>query len=495
MPRHRPGHPAVAPRRVRILLVSQMYPGPDAPDLGTFVAELEAGLEARGHELARAVVDRRGGRSRHAALARDVVTTARRFRPDVVYAHFLVPAGLLAVLAGGRAGRPHGARPGRRERGPVASRARGHASRGPPGGGGSSRSRAGSASRLESVAPEARGTRGGDRLRRRSRPLLAGRPGRGARAARLEPRRDGVRLRRLAHRAEERPAPRARIRAARGGDARLRRRRAAARRARGPAGRPPRRRRAARRDAALAPRPRTSSASRASSSRSGSRRSRRWRAAARSSPRTWAARPSSSRRRPACSSTPRTRRRSPPRSRRPRRCPRPNLAARAAAERHDVRRQVERIEALLERAAGAPAAADAPGDGLLGGGRRAARGVEVVAQVRVPFDDDAVDDPAEDRADRRDDQVDPDVVELRPDEGGAEAPGRVDRRAADRDDRDVDGDERERDRERGRSARTCRSSSRRRMTRDEQRGHHDLDDDRRPSCPTPAWSSPRPRRR
>jgi glycosyltransferase involved in cell wall biosynthesis len=87
---------------VRILLVSQMYPGPSAPDLGTFVADLEDGLAARGHELARAVVDRRGGRSRHLALAYDVAATARRFRPDVVYAHFLVPAGLLAVL-GGRA--------------------------------------------------------------------------------------------------------------------------------------------------------------------------------------------------------------------------------------------------------------------------------------------------------------------------------------------------------------------------------------------------------
>jgi glycosyltransferase involved in cell wall biosynthesis len=83
---------------VRILLVSQMYPGPSAPDLGTFVADLEEGLAARGHELARAVVDTRGGRSRHLALARDVVSTARRFRPDVAYAHFLVPAGLLAVL-------------------------------------------------------------------------------------------------------------------------------------------------------------------------------------------------------------------------------------------------------------------------------------------------------------------------------------------------------------------------------------------------------------
>lgn len=86
---------------MRILLVSQMYPGPRAPELGAFVASLEAGLAARGHELARAVVDRRGGRARHVALARDVVATGRRFRPDVVYAHFLVPAGLLGALAGG----------------------------------------------------------------------------------------------------------------------------------------------------------------------------------------------------------------------------------------------------------------------------------------------------------------------------------------------------------------------------------------------------------
>ena len=85
---------------MRILLVSQMYPGPAAPTLGTFVADLESGLEARGHELARAVVDRRGGHGRHLTLARDVVRAARRFRPDVVYAHFLVPAGLLGAIAG-----------------------------------------------------------------------------------------------------------------------------------------------------------------------------------------------------------------------------------------------------------------------------------------------------------------------------------------------------------------------------------------------------------
>ena len=85
---------------MRILLVSQMYPGPSAPDLGTFVAVLERELVARGHVIEHAVIDRRGGRSRHVALLREVARAARRFDPDVVYAHFLVPAGLWAVLAG-----------------------------------------------------------------------------------------------------------------------------------------------------------------------------------------------------------------------------------------------------------------------------------------------------------------------------------------------------------------------------------------------------------
>jgi len=85
---------------MKILLVSQMYPGPDDPDLGVFVANLERELAARGHEFARAVVDRRaGGRRRHLGLARDAIRTARRFRPDVVYAHFLAPAGLVAALS------------------------------------------------------------------------------------------------------------------------------------------------------------------------------------------------------------------------------------------------------------------------------------------------------------------------------------------------------------------------------------------------------------
>jgi glycosyltransferase involved in cell wall biosynthesis len=86
---------------VRILLVSQMYPGPDDPDLGVFVRRLEQELGERGHELERAVLDRRaGGKRRYLELARRARRAARRFQPDVVYAHFLVPSGLVAALAG-----------------------------------------------------------------------------------------------------------------------------------------------------------------------------------------------------------------------------------------------------------------------------------------------------------------------------------------------------------------------------------------------------------
>jgi glycosyltransferase involved in cell wall biosynthesis len=77
-----------------------MYPGLRDPDLGVFVANLERELRERGHEIERAVVDSRGGGKRaHLALFRDARRSARRFRPDVAYAHFLVPAGLAASLA------------------------------------------------------------------------------------------------------------------------------------------------------------------------------------------------------------------------------------------------------------------------------------------------------------------------------------------------------------------------------------------------------------
>jgi glycosyltransferase involved in cell wall biosynthesis len=84
---------------VKILLVSQMYPGPKDPDLGSFVQGMERALADRGHELERAVLDTRsGGKLRHMKLAGNVAAAARRFKPDVVYAHFLVPTGLSAAL-------------------------------------------------------------------------------------------------------------------------------------------------------------------------------------------------------------------------------------------------------------------------------------------------------------------------------------------------------------------------------------------------------------
>jgi len=95
-----------------------MYPGPDDPDLGTFVAQLEFALRDRGHEIDLAVLDRRAGGKRRFLELRRRVREARP--PDVVWAHFLVPAGLFAagvdaplvVTAHGRDVRNVGALPG-----------------------------------------------------------------------------------------------------------------------------------------------------------------------------------------------------------------------------------------------------------------------------------------------------------------------------------------------------------------------------------------------
>jgi glycosyltransferase involved in cell wall biosynthesis len=79
---------------LRILLVSQMYPGAQDPDLGVFVAQLEQALRDRGHEIELAVLDRRSGGKRRYLELRRRVRAARA--ADVVWAHFLVPSGLFA---------------------------------------------------------------------------------------------------------------------------------------------------------------------------------------------------------------------------------------------------------------------------------------------------------------------------------------------------------------------------------------------------------------
>ena len=103
---------------MRILLVSQFYPGPADPDLGVFVAQLEHALRERGHEIDLAVVDRRGGgKLRYLDLHRRARAAPT---PVVVWAHFLVPAGLIAsrvqaplvVTAHGRDVRNIGSIPG-----------------------------------------------------------------------------------------------------------------------------------------------------------------------------------------------------------------------------------------------------------------------------------------------------------------------------------------------------------------------------------------------
>jgi glycosyltransferase involved in cell wall biosynthesis len=83
-----------------ILIVSQMYPGPGAPDLGVFVHGQEQALRARGHRVRVVAVTRRGGGLRkHLGFAVRVLGTVLVRRPQVVYAHFLAPAGVLAAAA------------------------------------------------------------------------------------------------------------------------------------------------------------------------------------------------------------------------------------------------------------------------------------------------------------------------------------------------------------------------------------------------------------
>ena len=85
---------------MRILLVSQFWPSEGDPALGIFVQRMTEELERRGHTIARAVVDHRGGPpTKHVGLLADALREARRVRPDVVYAHFLAPAGVVGAAA------------------------------------------------------------------------------------------------------------------------------------------------------------------------------------------------------------------------------------------------------------------------------------------------------------------------------------------------------------------------------------------------------------
>jgi glycosyltransferase involved in cell wall biosynthesis len=87
--------------------VTQMWPSPEQPDLGSFLVPLTRELEALGHEVEVSSISQRGGsRSKYVRLVRESRAVARRFKPDVVFAHFLFPSGAAGALAARAAGVP-----------------------------------------------------------------------------------------------------------------------------------------------------------------------------------------------------------------------------------------------------------------------------------------------------------------------------------------------------------------------------------------------------
>jgi glycosyltransferase involved in cell wall biosynthesis len=95
---------------LRVLCLSNMWPGPADPAFGAFVADMCDALRERGLSVAVAAIDTRATGplrtpSKYAALAREAMREAAR--ADVVYAHFLFPTGAIAAAASRRARIPY----------------------------------------------------------------------------------------------------------------------------------------------------------------------------------------------------------------------------------------------------------------------------------------------------------------------------------------------------------------------------------------------------
>jgi glycosyltransferase involved in cell wall biosynthesis len=85
---------------VRVLCLSNMYPGPGAPDYGAFVATMADALERRGLEVERVVIDTRARgplrtSAKYLGLAGRAAGPTRR--ADVIYGHYLFPTGAIAA--------------------------------------------------------------------------------------------------------------------------------------------------------------------------------------------------------------------------------------------------------------------------------------------------------------------------------------------------------------------------------------------------------------
>ena len=215
-----PFRPVSMLARVRILLVSSLYPGPEDPDYGIFVQGLVRELERQGHAVERAVVDRRGGSpAKQVGLARP--RASRRFAAGPTSSTRTTssrPArsAALAVARRPRAARRDRARPRRPERRHDPRRRRAHPVR--PSGA----RRPSSPSPTTSAASSSNGSPRPPRktdvvvVRRRPRALrAAGSPRPRAGERRLGGGRAVLPLRRDARRAQERRPARRRVRAAR----------------------------------------------------------------------------------------------------------------------------------------------------------------------------------------------------------------------------------------------------------------------------------------
>ena len=67
---------------MRILEVTQMWPSPEHPDLGSFLVPLTRELRALGHNVEVASISRRGGPpTEYATLVRKARAAARSFQP------------------------------------------------------------------------------------------------------------------------------------------------------------------------------------------------------------------------------------------------------------------------------------------------------------------------------------------------------------------------------------------------------------------------------
>lgn len=88
---------------MRVLCLSNMYPGPGAPDYGAFVAAMADALERRGLEVERVAISTRSRgplrtTAKYAGLAGRAAGPTRR--ADVIYGHYLFPTGAIAATWG-----------------------------------------------------------------------------------------------------------------------------------------------------------------------------------------------------------------------------------------------------------------------------------------------------------------------------------------------------------------------------------------------------------